>query len=331
MLVDRFGRPQTYLRISVTDRCNLRCVYCMPEAGLDWKPREDLLTYEEIGRLAQLLVSMGVTKIRLTGGEPTLRQDLHHLLGYLGQLPGLQSLHMTTNGLTLADHAQTYRALGLHGVNVSLDTLKPHRYLAITRRPGFEQVMAGLEAAMSVGFEVIKLNVVVMAGVNDDELLDFVAFVKDKPLNVRFIEWMPFQQTPWNPHGILPYHTMRERIEAQYTLIPLPHDPSAVAKDFALAGGPDGLRGQGTVSFITSMTESFCEGCNRLRLTADGHVKVCLFEPVEIPLRELIREGASDAELAKVIQQAIWQKPQGHPPAVEIPAALNRPMVQIGG
>ncbi len=325
MLVDRFGRIQNYLRISVTDRCNLRCVYCMPEEGLAWKPREEILTYEEIVRLAQLMVNLGVTKIRLTGGEPTIRQDFEHLIEGLGQVSGLQSLYMTTNGLSLADHAQTYKSLGLTGVNISLDTLKPHRFLAITRRSGFDSVMKGIEVALSAGFNPVKLNVVVMAGVNDDEILDFVRFASDKPLNVRFIEWMPFQQTPWSPQGITSYRQMRETIETHYSLTPIPSERSAVAKDFAIKGFP------GTVSFITSMTESFCGTCSRIRLTSDGNIKACLFEPVEIPLRDLLRNGASNEELARQIQKAIWLKPQGHPPPVDIPAEQNRAMVHIGG
>lgn len=324
-LVDRFGRGHSYLRISVTDRCNLRCAYCMPAGGIDWKPRQELLSFEEILRVARVMVGMGVTKIRLTGGEPLVRSNLDVLIGQLAALDGLECLAMTTNGLLLKPRAARLKALGLQALNVSLDTLQRKRFAEITRLDAFDEAMGGLRAALDAGFDTLKLNVVVMAGVNDDEILDFVDFAADRPLNVRFIEYMPFKDNRWQPQAVLPWLEMKRRIETRYRLLPLSAGPGAVAKDFRLAGH------SGTVSFITSMTDSFCASCNRLRITADGQLKSCLFHPAEVSLRDVLRAGADDAMLEQTITGAVLEKPEAHPDMASLLSVENRPMIEIGG
>jgi cyclic pyranopterin phosphate synthase len=324
-LMDRFGRMHTYLRISVTDRCNLRCTYCMPAEGLDWQPASNQLTPDELGRIAQVFVDAGVTRIRLTGGEPTLRPDIETLIARLSNLPGLHELLMTTNGTTLSEKAVTYKKLGLSGINISLDSLNPERYFAITRRDQHALVMAGIEAALKAQFQTLKINVVVMAGVNEDETLDFVERYKNFPINIRFIEFMPFKSNGWSGDSLVPYRHLKNQIEKTYTLSPIEREPSAVAKDFALAGYP------GTVSFITSMTDSFCSTCNRIRLTSDGSIKSCLFFNHEIPIRDFLRAGASDAELLEKIREALLLKPEAHDSPEALAQSDNRSMIQIGG
>ena len=324
-LTDRFGRTHTYLRISVTDRCNLRCVYCMPKEGLAWTPDETLLSVDEIVRVARIFVAQGVTKIRLTGGEPTVRPDLDALIERLAALEGVRSLLMTTNGMTLRRKARNYQQLGLNGLNISLDTLKAGRFQKITRRDGFAETMHGIEAALSAGFDSVKINVVVMAGVNEDEILDFVHFVRDKPLNVRFIEFMPFKNNEWREGKMISYAEIRTQIERHYPLRPIRQEAGDVAKDFAIEGF------RGTVSFITSMTDSFCGTCNRLRLTAEGSIKPCLFSHAEVSLREDLRSGVPDRIIAGKIRQAVLLKQEGHAAMRDLPGLENRSMIQIGG
>lgn len=324
-LIDGFGREHSYLRISVTDRCNLRCFYCMPHEGIKWLDKSKLLNFDEIERLARVFVSMGVEKIRLTGGEPLVRKELPRLIARLSAIEGLKYLSMTTNAMLLAQYAEAIAEAGITHLNISLDSLKRDRLEKITGRDCFDPVMKGLEKALSIGFPSIKLNVVMIAGVNEDELFDFVEFVKDKPVNVRFIEFMPFRNNDWNIERVLSYKEMLERIETKYSLNPLEAEPSAVAKDYALTGA------KGTVSFVTSMSDSFCGSCNRLRLTSDGSIKSCLFYPAEVSLRDAIREGGSDRKLEDLIQYCLGKKPEAHPPAEEIAAAENRAMIEIGG
>jgi cyclic pyranopterin phosphate synthase len=324
-LTDRFGRRHNYLRISVTDRCNLRCVYCMPAEGLVWKERTDILSYEEIERLAALFVRLGVDKIRLTGGEPTVRRNLHHLIGRLRGLSGLRTLLMSTNGVLLAKEAAGYRAAGLDALNISLDTLQAERFEKMTLRASHAAVLAGIEAALQAGFAAIKVNVVVMAGINDDELVAFTGYAAARPLEVRFIEFMPFDRNDWSASRIVPYAEMRRRIESVYRLTPIDPAPNAVAKEFAIGGGI------GRVGFVTSMTENFCASCNRLRLTADGKLKNCLFSTTESDLREPMRAGATDAELTTIIRQSVLGKWAGHPPMDVLAELGNRSMIQIGG
>lgn len=324
-LVDTFDRRHTYLRISVTDRCNLRCSYCMPPEGLNWKDKTEILSYEEIIRIARVFADLGITKIRLTGGEPLVRKDLHVLVEHLSQLKGIKTIAMTTNAVLLAGQAQALKKAGLTALNISLDTLQKARFTDITKRDDYDNVIRGIDAALEVGFAPLKLNVVVIKGFNDDELLDIVDWSKDKPINVRFIEYMPFKDNHWQPEGVFPYAEMRELIDKQFTLVPLEMEHGAVAKDFAIK---DHI---GSVSFVTSMTESFCSTCNRLRLTADGSVKSCLFYLPEVSLRDVLRRGITDEDLALMIQSAVLMKPEAHPPMDELATVANRSMIEIGG
>jgi len=324
-LIDRHGRRHSYLRMSITDRCNLRCTYCMPPQGIDWTPRAEILTADEIVRLGMIFVGMGITKIRLTGGEPLSRRDVGQIAERLGALPGLKTLAMTTNGISLAKRAADLRAAGLNALTISLDTLRRDRFKEIAKRDQFGAVMDGIEAALAAGFAPLKVNVVVMRGVNDDEILDFVAWAKDQPVNVRFIEYMPFPDNHWSTGGLMPYAEMRALIQRDHELIPLVGDRNDVGKDFRIGGH------QGTVSFVTSMTESFCGGCNRLRVTADGNIKSCLFHPAEQSLRDAMRAGGSDADIEALILSAVAGKQAAHPPMEELMTMKNRTMIEIGG
>ncbi len=293
------GAPRaiTYLRISVTDRCNLRCQYCMPEEQ-QFLEREDLLSFEEIARVAGVLVRHGVQKIRLTGGEPLLRREVHRLVEQLASLPGAPRVVMTTNGLLLARHARALRAAGLRRLNVSLDTLRPERFERLARRPGLPAVLAGLDAATDAGFTGTKLNMVVMGGVNDDELPEMLAFAHARGLELRLLEFMPMQS---NEYGLratrVPLDEMRRRIEAVAPLLPRPRG-SGPADTFTLAstGQPVGL--------ITAISLPFCETCNRVRLTADGALRSCLFEGGEVHVRDLLR-GAAGVE-AGLVEALDW-------------------------
>jgi cyclic pyranopterin phosphate synthase len=324
-LIDRHGRRHSYLRMSITDRCNLRCTYCMPPQGIDWTPRAEILTADEIVRLGTIFVGMGITKIRLTGGEPLSRRDVGQIAERLGALPGLKTLAMTTNGISLAKRAEALRAMGLNALTISLDTLRRDRFKEIAKRDQFDAVMAGIEAALDAGFAPLKINVVVMRGVNDDEILDFVDWAKDRPINVRFIEYMPFPDNKWSTGGLMPYAEMRALIAREYEMIPLVGERTAVGKDFRLAGH------SGTVSFVTSMTESFCGGCNRLRVTADGNIKSCLFHPAEQSLRDAMRAGGSNEDVERLIMNAVDGKQAAHPPMEELMTMKNRTMIEIGG
>ena len=324
-LIDNFGRKHNYLRISVTDRCNLRCQYCMPHEGIAWKKKDQLLTFEEIIRISRVFARMGVDKIRLTGGEPLVRRDLEVLIEQLALIDGVKTLAMTTNATLLKPLARHLKSNGLTALNISLDTLREERFAEITRRDDFYSVMDGLNEALEVGFDSLKLNMVVMSGINDDEVMDFVDFARDKALNVRFIEYMPFKDNQWKSDKVVTFQQMREQIQQKYNLYPLSAEPSAVAKDFSIDGYP------GTVSFISSMSDSFCGTCNRLRLTADGSIKSCLFYPAETSLRDELRRGITDEYLEELILQTLALKPEAHPPAEEIAAENNRAMIEIGG
>jgi cyclic pyranopterin phosphate synthase len=283
------------------------------------------MTDDEIVRLATIFTGLGIDKIRLTGGEPLSRRGIETIASRLAALPGLKTLAMTTNGISLDRRARPLREAGVTSLTISLDTLKQTRFAEITKRDQFPAVMDGIEAALAAGFAPVKINTVVMRGVNDDELLDFVDWAKDRPINVRFIEYMPFPDNHWSKGGLLPYAEMRARIEERYKLVPTIGDASAVGKDFKIAGH------QGTVSFVTSMTVSFCGGCNRLRVTSDGNIKSCLFHPAERSLRDAMRADADDAEIERLILGAVDAKPAAHPPMEELLSVKNRTMIEIGG
>lgn len=325
-LIDNFNRKHTYLRISVTDRCNLRCSYCMPPQGIQLKERSEILTFDEIERVAKIFATMGVNKIRLTGGEPLVRKDLPKLIQKLVNIPGIQTLGMTTNGVLLKSFAPELKRVGLTNINVSLDSLRPSRFELISGRQYLKDVTDGIYASLDAGFQPLKMNVVVMGGVNDDELLDFVEFVKDKPIHVRFIEYMPFKFNQWNQAKFVSYQQMMKTISEKYELQPIESpDENSVAKDFKI----DGFIG--TVSFITSMSDHFCGSCNRIRLTADGSIKSCLFHPAEVNLRSELRSRQSNEAIEEMIRSAVQQKQYQHPDPEELVNIENRSMIQIGG
>lgn len=326
MLRDSFGRLHTYLRISLSERCNLRCQYCMPADGVELTPSPDLLSKDEIVRLANLFVNCGVNKIRLTGGEPTIRRDLDEICLQLSEMKGLKTLAITTNGLTLARKLPKLKESGLTAVNISLDTLVPAKFEFMTRRRGHEKVIESINAAVELGYDPVKVNCVVMRGFNDDEICDFVELTREKPINIRFIEFMPFDGNVWNVKKLVPYSEMMETVVKKYSdLERFKNDPFDTAKNFRIKGH------RGTVSFITSMTEHFCASCNRLRILADGNLKVCLFGSAEVSLRDPMRSGADDSELMDIIGRAVKKKKAAHAGMFDIANTANRPMIRIGG
>ncbi|KAE9465621.1 hypothetical protein C3L33_02476, partial [Rhododendron williamsianum] len=326
MLVDSFGRLHTYLRISLTERCNLRCQYCMPAEGAELTHSPQLLSQKEIIHLANLFVGSGVNKIRLTGGEPTIRKDIEEICLQLSNLKGLKTLAMTTNGIILARKLPKLKECGLSALNISLDTLIPAKFEFMTRRKGHERVMESINAAIDLGYNPVKVNCVVMRGFNDDEICDFVELTREKPINIRFIEFMPFDGNVWNVKKLVPYAEMFDRVVKRFTGLNRIRDhPTDTAKNFRIEGH------QGTVSFITSMTEHFCAGCNRLRLLADGNFKVCLFGPSEVSLRDPLRRGVDDNELKEIIGAAVKRKKASHAGMFDIAKTPNRPMIHIGG
>jgi len=307
-LIDTHGRVVRDLRISVTDRCNLRCVYCMPAEGMPWLPKAQLLTFEEMARFSKVALSLGVEAIRLTGGEPTVRAELPTLVRMLHALrPGLD-LSLTTNGLRLAEMAEPLREAGLTRVNVSLDTLDPERFQRLARRDRFREVIAGLEAARRVGFAPIKINAVLMRGFNEDETLPLARWAREQGFELRFIEWMPldFQHT-WSREKLVPADEILAAIAAGLPLEPAPgEDPSAPATLYRYRDG------RGKVGVIASVTRPFCGHCDRIRLTADGQIRTCLFSHTEYDFRTAMRSGASDEEIAGLLRAAVLRKKPGH-------------------
>ena len=307
-LIDTHGRAVRDLRISVTDRCNLRCVYCMPAEGMPWLPKGDLLSYEEITRFARICLDLGVRGIRLTGGEPTVRADLPALVRMLEALAPDLDLSMTTNGLKLAAMADELRRAGLTRVNVSLDTLDPKRFHLIARRDRFHEVIAGLEAARRAGLSPIKVNVVLMRGFNEDEAVPLAGWAREQGYELRFIEWMPLDfQHSWAREKLVPAAEILERVGAAFPLEPARvDDPSAPATLYRYRDGG------GTLGVIASVTRPFCGHCDRIRLTADGQIRTCLFALKEYDFRGALRGGASDQEIAELLRAAVWRKEPGH-------------------
>ncbi|MCC6484941.1 MAG: GTP 3',8-cyclase MoaA [Armatimonadetes bacterium] len=325
-LVDGFGRVATNLRISVTDRCNMRCRYCMPAKGLDWLPKDELLSFEEIARLTRIFVSLGVDKVRLTGGEPLVRPGLAQLVGMLSNVPELKDLGLTTNGYYLEQQVSDLVNAGLQRVNVSLDSLKPEVFREIVRRDFFERVIAGLHAAKQTSLRPIKVNVVMLRGINDSEIEAFGHFARTEGFVVRFIEFMPIgKDDGWTPDSVVPTSEIKARLETIAALRPLEADHQYPAERYAFA---DGL---GEIGFISSVTEPFCESCNRIRITSDGKLRTCLFALDETDLRTPLRRGVSDEELAAIIKDAVSRKWAGH--LINQPDFVrpDRTMSSIGG
>ncbi len=326
-LVDTFGRVHTDLRISVTDRCNFRCAYCMPVEDMKWLPREGILSFEEIERVARVLKDMGVNAVRLTGGEPLVRADLPTLVAKLAAI-GFDDLSLTTNGVGLPHAAQALAGAGLQRVNVSCDSRDRDRFLSITRRDALDAVLEGMDAAETAGLAPVKVNVVLMRGVNDDELIDFAAFARSTGRPVRFIEYMPLDAAhAWERPDVVPGHEIVERISAVYPLEPIGSrdDDPAPADRYRFSDGC------GEIGVITSVTDNFCGTRNRLRLTADGALRNCLFAVREWSVRDLLRSGGSDEDLEALCRQVVWAKAAAH--GIDRPGFIppERSMSQIGG
>jgi len=327
LLTDAFRRPITYLRISVTDRCNLRCVYCMPEAGLPWIPKAEILTFEEIERVVRAAAPLGVRSLRLTGGEPLVRRDLPQLVARLAAIEGIDDIALSTNGLLLADLVEDLRAAGLRRVNVSLDTLREDRFTAIARRPGLDRVLAGIDAALAAGLGPLKINCVVMRGQNDDEVADFAAFTRERAVFVRFIEVMPvIENAALQREAYIPASDVLDRIAAGGDLQPVAGPGgNGPARYYAYAGAP------GAIGIISPLSHDYCETCNRVRLSADGQLKLCLFGEGGIDLRTPLRRGASADELGAIFTSAMAIKPERHHLDLGKPASAMRALSEIGG
>lgn len=327
-LIDSFRRAHTYLRLSLTERCNLRCIYCMPDTTPPAPPPPEHLTAAELFRLSRLFVSRGVNKIRLTGGEPLLRHDLIEITQQLSTLPGVRSLAITTNGVTLSKSLPRLIDAGLNSVNISLDTLCPHRFELLTKRKGHDRVLNAIEDCIAARIPV-KVNVVVMKGINDDELIPFVRITEHKPIAIRFIEYMPFDGNRWAASKFVSYACMLDTVARGFgRLENVMSNIGDTTKYYKIPGF------SGKIGFITSMTDHFCSGCNRLRITADGNLKVCLFGKEEFSLRDLIRNGASDEDVEQAIRNALMGKHfslGGNKDMYAISRSDNRSMVRIGG
>jgi cyclic pyranopterin phosphate synthase len=323
-LVDSFGRVHRDLRISVTDRCNLRCGYCMPAEGMKWLPRSEVLTFEEITRIARLLVErFGISSIRLTGGEPTMRAHLPVLVAQLAAL-GVD-LSLTTNAVTLASQAHDLAAAGLGRVNISCDSLQRERFAELTGRDELHHVLEGIDAALAAGLSPVKLNVVLMRGRNDSEIIDLVSFGRDRGVEVRFIEFMPLDADgAWQRDQVVSAAEIVSTIEAVYPL-------EALSRDHAPARRWAYRDGRGAVGIVASVTQSFCESCDRVRLTADGKLRNCLFAQGETDLRDLLRAGADDDALAAAVVGCIAEKRAGHGIGSVTFVRPPRSMSQIGG
>jgi cyclic pyranopterin phosphate synthase len=330
-LVDSFGRVVRDLRISVTDRCNFRCTYCMPAEGMTWLDRSEVLTYEEIERVARICVEkFGVDSLRLTGGEPTVRAHLPQLISKLAALrlpDGTKpDIALTTNGATLRNIALELRNAGLDRINVSLDSLKPERFFAMTRRDELHNVLAGIAEAQIAGFSPMKVNAVVERGANDDEILDLVRYGRDNNVEVRFIEFMPLDATnEWERNKVVSQDEIVATIAAEFPLELMPSRGAAPADRWRF------LDGKGTVGVIPSVTHPFCGDCDRVRLTSDGQFRTCLFATDESDIRTLLRNGGTDAEIAELIQVAVGAKWAGHQINQVNFIRPNRSMSQIGG
>ncbi len=291
---------------------------------MSWQPREEILKFEEIEHLVRIFVARGVRKVRLTGGEPTLRKGYVSLVRDLSAIPGLEQLALTTNGSRLAQDAALLKQAGLTSVNVSLDTLRPDRFVEVTRRDELPRVLEGIRSAQEAGLET-KVNVVVLPDVNEDELLDFGEFACEQKLTVRFIEFMPFLDNGWSAERVVSSAEVRARLSERFELRPLASGASDVAREYVIDGS------EGRVAFVSSVTESFCSGCNRLRLTADGQLKSCLFLPPSVSLRDLLRDGASDEVLGAAVKRCLDGKWSAHPPMRNWAQRDSLTMVQIGG
>jgi cyclic pyranopterin phosphate synthase len=327
-LVDTFGRVHTNLRISVTDRCNIRCFYCMPAEHVQFLPRNEILSFEEIAHFARAMARCGVNKLRLTGGEPLVRAELHKLVQMLVQIPGIDDVALTTNGILLAEQAHALKAAGLHRLNVSLDSLSEATFQKISRREGLDRILNGIFTAQQVGFTRIRLNAIAIRGLTEAEVLPLAKFARQHGMELRFIEYMPLDADGnWQHDQVLGGEEIRRMLQAEFGAIePLVDtDPSQPAVDYRYTDGG------GTLGFINPVTQPFCSTCNRLRLTAEGKVRNCLFSMEEWDVRDLLRNQADDAEIIDQVRASIVAKKPGHGIDDATFVKPQRAMYQIGG
>jgi len=326
-MIDQFGREINYLRVSITDRCNLRCRYCMPEEGVDKLEHRTILSLEEMARLVGVAVKAGIRKVRLTGGEPLVRRNVVQLVNYIGNLPEIDDLALTTNGVLYAPMAQDLRQAGLNRLNFSLDSLNAERFHYMTRGGNLTTVMASIFKALELGMHPVKINTVVIRGFNDDEVLDFARLATEYPLHVRFIEFMPIGDLHyWNRERMINSSEIKGIIESSYQLESIKRVPgNGPAKYYNIRGG------QGSLGFITPMSNHFCTECNRIRLTADGGLRACLHDYHEIDLKTPLRSGASDEELLALFAGCVQAKPSRHQMNAGWGPDNERKMYQIGG
>lgn len=327
-IIDSYGRVHTNLRISVTDRCNIRCFYCMPHDNVRFKPRGELLTFEEIERFVRVVAQMGVNKLRITGGEPLVRAELPKLVSALARIPGIEDLAMTTNGMFLTEHAASLKEAGLDRLNISLDGLSEETFRRIARRDGLDRVLAGIEAAKRVDFKRIRLNAVAIRDITEREIVPLAHFAREQDLELRFIEFMPLDaEQNWRDEHVLSGDEIRVRLEdAIAPLVPAARpDPTQPARDYRFADGV------GQIGFINSVSEPFCDLCNRLRITAEGQLRNCLFSTVEWDARAVMRGGGSDDQLAQLTRDCVAAKKPGHGTDTYQFTRPERAMYQIGG
>jgi cyclic pyranopterin phosphate synthase len=309
VLRDSYGRAIRDLRISITDRCNFRCFYCMPKEAMEWRPKSEILSYEEILELTGIFVALGIDKLRVTGGEPMLRRDLESLVARLSEMPGVTDLAMTTNAHFLEGRARGLKEAGLQRITISLDSLTPDRFALLTGRHGLVKVLAGIDAAIAAGLAPVKVNCVVIRGINDDQVVTFAELAREKGVDVRFIEFMPLDNGQvWKRELVVPGEEVRAAIDARYPLVRLPgRSLSETARRWRFADGAPG-----EVGFINPVTQPFCGHCSRIRLTADGMIRTCLFSTTEHDIKQLLRAGASRTELIDFILAAVANKEERH-------------------
>lgn len=320
-LYDKYNRKIDYMRISVTDRCNLRCFYCMPEEGITPKPHAEILSYEEIKRFAKAAIAAGITKIRVTGGEPLVRRNIVKLVQMLANIPGLKDLSLTTNGILLPHYGESLKSAGLKRINISIDSLDPEVYGKLTRLGSVDKALAGIEKALELGFDPVKINTVLIKGVNDDPK-DFIKLIYDYPVHVRFIEFMPVGD--WNPDLYLSIDELKEKIGCYGELKPVQGPEGAGPARYATFKGA-----LGTLGFISPISNHFCPSCNRLRLTPDGKLRTCLFSDAEFDVRPILRGSNNEQEITSFVRTVTESKPERHSAGTQ--EKLARLMCQIGG
>ncbi len=328
-LVDPYSRSITYMRVSVTDRCNLRCVYCMPEEGLNWTPTDELLSYDELLRIIRVAAKRGLKKVRVTGGEPLVRKGVVGFIEQMNKIPGIDELALTTNAVFLKQMAGDLYKAGLRRINISLDSLNPKTFAEVVRRDIFDMVWEGIEEAERVGFKPLKINVVLQQGVNDHEVVDFVNLTRRKPYHVRFIEYMPCANWDTWVKTYKPFQTVVDEVEEKFgKMIPLNganEGNAGPAENFRLPGAP------GVVGFIHAVSHDFCDTCNRVRLTADGQIRPCLFSEIAVDFRDALRNGCGDDEIAGLLDQVLFVKPEYHELDMIAEQKKLSNMVSIGG